>query len=126
MSVPFPSIASSVTICIPPVLRHAAEQVKAEEPPVHPAWQKVGQRGRFFTLQTSDISDIEELADWAQCWLSEPSEPLDKIRRQAFQNIVDRAGRHVHLHAIGKGHLLAAGWRSRRTVAKAYKQRSCP
>jgi hypothetical protein len=100
-----------VRICIPPALRQEAQRLAAEEPPVHPAWQKVKQHGRHLTLQTSDIWDIEELADWAKSWLEEPSEPLNKVTRQAFQNVIARAGRYVHLKPVGRCHFLATGWR---------------
>ena len=102
-----------ISLCIPPVLRKEAEKVAAEQPPVHPAWQKVAQRGRHFTLRTSSIEDIEEIADWAYSWLNEPKEPLDKTRRQAFQNIITRAGRYVHLLPLGHCHCLATGWKPR-------------
>jgi hypothetical protein len=100
-----------VTICIPPVLRKEAEELVAESPLVHPAWGKVAQRGHHYSLRTSSIEDIEEVADWARSWLTEPAEPLDKARRQAFQNVVERAGRHVHLSPIGACHFLATGWK---------------
>lgn len=102
-----------VRICIPPVLKKEAERVAAEEPPVHPAWRKIKQHGRHFVLQTSDASDVEELADWAKSWLEEPSQPLDKVTRQAFQNVITRAGRYVHLQSVGPCHFLALGWRNR-------------
>lgn len=105
------TLSPMVKICIPPVLRKKAEELMAEMPLVHPAWSKVSQHGRHFVLQTSDINDIEELADWAQSWLMEPSEPLDKVNRQAFHNVITRVGRYVHLRAIGKCHFLACGWK---------------
>jgi hypothetical protein len=100
-----------VSLCIPPVLRAEAERLAAENPSVHPAWSKISERGKHFVLRTSSIEDIEEVADWAQSWLTEPAEPLDKARRQAFQNVVERAGRHVHLASIGSCHFLATGWK---------------
>lgn len=108
-----------VTICIPPVLRSKAEQLASENPPVHPAWQKVAQRGNHYSLRTSSIEDLEELADWACSWLEEPPEPLDKAKRQAFQNIITRTGRHVFLRAVGKGHCLAIGWKP--PIRKAHR-----
>lgn len=100
-----------VRICIPPVLKAEAQRLAQEDTPVHPAWRKVSQHGRHFMLQTSDICDIEELADWAKSWLDEPSEPLDKVKRQAFQNVIARAGRYVHLKPVGACHMLAIGWK---------------
>ena len=108
---PSDSLPPMVRICIPPVLRQEAERVGMEDPPVHPAWRKLGPHGRHFVLQTSDIADIEEQADWAKSWLEEPSEPLDKVKRQAFQNVIARAGRYVHLKPVGICHFLATGWR---------------
>lgn len=111
MIIEAPSLPPMVSLCIPPALKAEAQRLAAESPVVHPAWSKVSQRGRHFVLRTSSIEDLEELADWARSWLLEPSEPLDKARRQAFQNVVERAGRHVHLAPIGACHLLATGWR---------------
>jgi hypothetical protein len=115
-SVPMENILPPlVSLFIPPALREEAEKVAAQSPSVHPAWAKIGVRGRHFIIRTSSIEDLEELADWAQSWLVEPEVPLDKAKRQAFQNVLERASRHVHLQAIGKGHMLATGW-------KAHKQ----
>lgn len=100
-----------VTICIPPLIREEAKKVAAEQPSIHPAWQKIGQRGRHFTLQTSEAEDIAELADWARSWLEEPAFPLDKATRQAFQNVIARAGRHVHLKPVGTCHMIVTGWK---------------
>lgn len=102
-----------VTVCIPPVLRKEAEELAAESPPVHPAWLKVAQRGRHYSLRTSSIEDLEELADWAYSWLVEPAVPLDKVKRQAFQNVIARAGKWVHLRPIGPCHYLATGWKDK-------------
>jgi hypothetical protein len=107
----FDKLPPMVSICIPPILKEEAQKVAKEQPPVHPAWQKMGQRGRHFVLQTADICDIEELADWAKSWLEEPCEPLNKVKRQAFQNVITRAGRHVVLRPIGNCHFLAIGWK---------------
>lgn len=108
-----PSLPPMVSLCIPPVLRQEAERLAAEKPAVHPAWTKIRQRGRHFVLRTSSIEDLEEMADWARSWLTEPSEPLGKAQRQAFQNVVERAGRHVHLAPIGSCHFLATGWKDK-------------
>jgi len=107
------SLPPLVTICIPPALRHEAELVKAESPPVHPAWEKVEQRGSHYSLRTSSIEDLEELADWAYSWLMEPACPIDKHKRQAFQHVIARTGRWVHLQALGSCHYQATGWKQR-------------
>lgn len=109
---PAPTMPPMVTICIPPILKTEAEYVAAEEPVVHPAWKKISQQGRHFVLRTSDLSDVEELADWASSWLEEPLEPLNKAKRQAFQNVIARAGRHVVLRPVGKGRMLAMEWKT--------------
>ena len=106
-----PSLPPLISLCIPPVLKADAQAIAAQEPIVHPVWQKLEQRGRHFIVRTNDIGDIEELADWARSWLVEPEEPLDKARRQAFQNVVERAGRHVHLAPVGHCHFIATGWK---------------
>lgn len=116
------SLPPMISICIPPVLREVAERVAVEQPPVHPAWSKVAQQGRHLVLRTSDMADIEELADWAKSWLEEPAEPLDKVKRQAFQNVIARAGRYVHLWPIGHGHFLVIGWKPKRE-RRSYKQK---
>lgn len=102
-----------VSLCIPPVLKPEAEAIAAQDPPVHPAWAKLQQHGRHFVVRTNDIQDIEEVADWARSWLMEPEHPLDKTTRQAFQNVVERAGRYVHLSPIGHCHYLATGWKKK-------------
>jgi hypothetical protein len=111
-----------VSICVPPALKAEAERLAAEEPPIHPAWKKLSQRGRHFVLRTSSIEDIEELADWAYSWLKEPAEPLDKARRQAFQNIIERAGRYVYLKPLGSCHYIATGWKQQTTKDSCHKQ----
>ena len=105
------SLPPMITVCIPPVLRKEAEELVAENPPVHPAWHKVAQRGRHYSLRTSSIEDLEELADWAYSWLMEPAAPIDKTKRQAFQNVIARAGRWVHLRPVGACHYIATGWK---------------
>lgn len=107
---PLPPLAS---VCIPPALREQAEKLAAEDPPIHPVWSKIQQRGRHFVLRTSSIEDLEEIADWAYCWLMEPDERLDKAKRQAFQSVIARAGRYVHLKPLGSCHYIATGWKQR-------------
>lgn len=100
-----------VSICIPPVLRAEAQAIAAEEPMVHQVWRKMQQRGRHYVVRTSELQDIEEIADWARSWLEEPEGRLDKVRRQAFLNVVERTARHVHLAPVGTCHYLAIGWK---------------
>jgi len=109
-----PMLPPLISLCIPPVLKAEAQAIAAQEPMVHPVWRKLEQRGKHFIVRTSDIGDIEEVADWARSWLVEPAEPLDKARRQAFQNVVERAGRHVHLSPVGHCHFLATGWKQKK------------
>jgi len=116
-----PMLPPLISLCIPPVLKAEAQAIAAQEPIVHPVWRKIEQKGRHFLVRTNDIRDIEELADWARSWLVEPAEPLNKARRQAFQNVVERAGRHVHLAPVGHCHFIATGWKYKPTV-QPYKQ----
>lgn len=118
MQLSIPQLPPMVSLCIPPVLRQEAERIAAEQPPVHPAWGKLAQRGRHWTIRTSSIEDLEEVADWAQSWLVEPEEPINKAKRQAFQNVVARAGRFVHLVQVGHCHYIATGWRQKEPKAK--------
>lgn len=99
-----------VTLCIPPSVKTIAQEVASERPLIHPAWEKIYQRGRHFVLQTSDIEDVEELADWAACWLEEPAEPLSKDTKAGFQSLLVRAKRIVRFKALGNGHVMALGW----------------
>lgn len=108
-----PLLPPLVSICIPPVLKPEAQAIAAEEPMVHPVWRKMQQRGRHYVVRTSDLNDIEEVADWARSWLVEPDGHLDKTRRQAFLNVLERAGRHVHLAPVGSCHYLAVGWKTK-------------
>jgi hypothetical protein len=105
------SLPPLVSICIPPILKPEAQAIAAEEPMVHPVWRKMQQRGRHYVVRTNELMDIEEVADWARSWLIEPEGRLDKTRRQAFLNVLERAGRHVHLAPVGHCHLLALGWK---------------
>lgn len=104
--------AFPIVLCIPPALREEAERLVSEQPPVHPAWSKVQQRGKHYSLRTSSIEDLEELADWAYSWLTEPSKPLNKPQRQAFQTVISRACRHVHLRKLGGSHYQAVAWKA--------------
>ena len=97
-----PVLPPLISLCIPPALKAEAQAIAAQEPMVHPVWRKLEERGRHFLVRTNDISDIEEVADWARSWLVEPDGRLDKTRRQAFQTMVERAGRHVQ---IGRAHV---------------------
>lgn len=102
-----------VSICIPPHLAEEAQALAAEQPPVHPAWQKACHRGRHFVIATNDLDDITEIADFARAALEEPAEPLTKVKRQAYQILLDRAFRHAELEPMGHCHCLAVRWRER-------------
>jgi hypothetical protein len=117
-----PALPPLISLCIPPALKADAQAIAAQEPMVHPVWRKLEERGRHFLVRTNDISDIEEVADWARSWLVEPDGRLDKTRRQAFQTMVERAGRHVHLAPLGPCHFIATGWKQKPTP-QSYKQR---
>ena len=117
-----PVLPPLISLCIPPALKAEAKAIAAQEPMVHPVWRKLEERGRHFLVRTNDISDIEEVADWARSWLVEPDGRLDKTRRQAFQTMVERAGRHVHLSPLGPCHFIATGWKQK-PAPQPYKQR---
>jgi hypothetical protein len=117
-----PVLRPLISLCIPPALKAEAQAIAAQEPMVHPVWRKLEERGRHFLVRTNDISDIEEVADWARSWLVEPDGRLDKTRRQAFQTMVERAGRHVHLSPLGPCHFIATGWKQK-PAPQPYKQR---
>ena len=66
----------TVALYMPPTLTAYVREIAAQEPLVHPVWRKFKQCGKFFIAHTNDLKDIEEVADWAKSWLSEPEEPL--------------------------------------------------
>lgn len=103
----------TINLCIPPVLREYAESIASEDPPVHPAWSKLEQRGRHFVVRTDDLEDLTELADWAHAALTEPEQPLSKTQRQAFQAVLDRASRYAECVSIGECHCIALRWRDK-------------
>jgi hypothetical protein len=103
----------TVSLCIPPVLREHAKLIAMQDPPVHPAWQKLEQRGRHFVIRTSELDDLTEVADWAHTALIEPEEPLSKTQRQAFQAVLDRASRYAECVSIGECHCIALRWRDK-------------
>lgn len=103
----------TISLCIPPVLREHAELIASQDPPVHPAWAKLEQRGRHFVVRTSELEDLTELADWAHTALIEPEEPLSKTQRQAFQAVLDRASRYAECVSIGECHCIALRWRDK-------------
>jgi len=115
-----------VNICIPPALMEDAIALAAENPPVHPAWSKVQQKGRHFVITTNVLDDISEIADYARCCIEEPAEPLSRLRRQALQTLLDRAYRHAELEPMGHCHCIASKWRDRplKTGAMAKALRS--
>lgn len=101
-----------VTITIPPAITSAAQALAMEQ--VHPAWGKLRQRGRHYIVQTNSLDDISEIADWAQVALREPAAPLSKAERQAYQNLLERAGRWAALEPLGPLHCQASRWKHKR------------
>ena len=115
MTTPFAGIEQmppKVRICLPPVLREAFEATAAECP--HPAWRKLERRGRHFVIATNELTDIEEVADWARSALVEPALPLTKAQRQGYQAVVARAAQWAVLEPLGACHFIASGWRQKR------------
>lgn len=102
-----------VSLCIPPILVEDAQAIAAENPPVHPAWCKLQKRGKHFVIRTNDLEDITEITDWARSALVEPAMPLTKVRRQAFQAVLDRANRYVEMIPLGFSHCIAIKWREK-------------
>ena len=101
----------TVALYMPPTLTAHVREIAAQEPLVHPVWRKFKQCGKFFIAHTNDLKDIEEVADWAKSWLSEPEEPLNRRMRQAFQTVIERTNRHVFFNTIGKHRIIAEGWK---------------
>jgi len=98
-------------ICVPPAL---AEEVLAkgqEQPLVHPVWAKAAKRNRYFVITVDSLEDITEIADFARVELEEPEHPLTKVRRHAFQTLLDRTHRHAVLEPLGDCHCVAIAWR---------------
>ena len=98
-------------ICVPPAL---AEEVLAkgqESPLVHPVWAKAMKRNRYFVITVDNLDDLTEIADFARVELEEPEQPLTKVRRHAFQALLDRAHRYAILEPLGECHCMATAWR---------------
>jgi hypothetical protein len=112
MMQPETRLRPAASICIPPTIADDARAVAAEQ--VHPAWNRLEQRGRHFVLRTTELEDISELADWARAALVEPEKPLTKARRQAYQAVMTRAARWAVIEPIGHCHCLATKWRETR------------
>lgn len=107
-------------IYIPPTIAAEAKAVAMQD--IHPAWRKLQQRGRHFVLQTTDLEDISEIADWARTALVEPEKPLTKGQRQAYTCVINRASRWAVIEPLGHCHCMAVQWREgklrSKTVAK--------
>lgn len=101
------------TITIPPAIASAARALAVEE--VHPAWRKLRQKGRYCIVATNELEDITEVADWAQCSLREPQQPLTKAERQAFQTLVERTERWANLEPLGPLHCCATAWKHKQS-----------
>lgn len=102
----------AVSICIPPTIAEEAKAVAAQH--IHPAWDRLEQRGRHFVMRTTELEDISELADWARAALVEPEQPLTKARRQAYQAVMNRAARWAVIEPLGPCHCQATKWREKR------------
>lgn len=97
------------SVFIPPVLKDDMEAALSDD--VHPAWKKLQKHGNHFVLQTNNLDDLTEVADWARTALVEPEKPLSKARRQAYQAVVNRTARWAVLEPLGDCHVLAVQWR---------------
>jgi len=132
MNHPAPSIASyfpaeynekQQTVVVPRALHGDAKEIGQEEPLPHPAWGKIRSRGEQLILVTSDLSDVEELADFALVELHEPRRQPNKLRKDACKALLDRCHRIAELEIIGDYHVMAKAWRSSPLVGAkfAYK-----
>jgi hypothetical protein len=108
-----PWLPPQAIVAIPPAVQPDAKAVKAQMPMVHPAWQRVEQRGRHFTLRTTSLDDLSELADWAKTSLIEPERPLDKAQRAGFKIVLERVGKWAYLEDLGSCHCLAVSWKEK-------------
>jgi hypothetical protein len=97
------------TVVIPPALHSWALAVQLDAP--HPAWEKMGRRGRYLRLSTTSLDDLTELADWARTSLVEPEKPLARAQKAAFQSVLQRTGRWAHIELLGHCHCLATSWK---------------
>jgi len=88
-----PTLPPKARICLPPVLRQDFEAVAAECP--HPAWAKLERRGRHFVIATTELDDLEEIADWARAALVEPPRELTKGARQGYQSVINVLPAHA-------------------------------
>lgn len=102
--------ARKVVVYIPPLLSPDVAVTAADNS--HPVWAKLERRGRRLVARSSiTLEDLEELADWATAAIAEPTGPLGKRRRAAFQNVINRAARYAVLEPLGPCHCLAVRWR---------------
>lgn len=98
-------------ICVPPALVEEIAAKAAETPLVHPVWAKGIRRNRYFVITADCLEDLTEIADFARVELEEPEVPLTKVRRHAFQALLDRAHRYAVLEPLGECHCVAITWR---------------
>jgi hypothetical protein len=113
------SLPPQAVIAIPPAVQPDARALQAQAPAVHPAWQRVEQRGRHFVLRTTSLDDLSELADWAKVSLIEPERPLEKAQRAGFKIVLERVERWACLEDLGACHCLAVSWKDK---DKSHKQ----
>lgn len=98
-------------ICVPPALTDEIAAKAADSPLAHPVWAKGVQRNRYFVITAECLEDLTEIADFARVELEEPEVPLTKVRRHAFQALLDRTHRYAVLEPLGDCHCMATAWR---------------
>lgn len=109
----FPADCSErlATVVIPRPFHNDAREIAAESPVPHPVWTKLRSRGEQMVVVTSELGDIEELADFAMMELCEPRKQPNKIRKDSCKAMLDRCYRVAELEIIGHNHVLATAWR---------------
>ncbi len=99
------------TVVIPRALHSDAREISQENPLPHQVWGKLCTRGEQLVVVTTDLSDVEELADFALVELHEPRRQPNKLRKDGCKALLDRCHRVAELEVIGSIHVLAKAWR---------------
>jgi hypothetical protein len=98
------------SVVIPKPFHGDALEIAKEDPLPHPVWGKLKYRQDRLMVITNEVSDLEELADFAQNELTEPRRQLTKTRRDAARALLLRCGNLAVLETIA-GHVYARRWK---------------
>lgn len=104
---------TQVVVVIPKSLHNDAKELSQEDPLCHPAWGRIRQRREQLLLVTSELADVEELADFASIELVEPRKQPNKLRRDACKALIARCQRVAVLEPLADHHLLATAWKKK-------------